>query len=164
MPKVNKILVAVDFSQYSRDTLAMALKLAGETGAGLVAVNVLNQRDVEAVKNAVHFGQTGGLDEAAFIERQTRERRELLDKLLAECGAGDRPVERVIRVGVPAQEILDAIRDLGVDLVVIGAKGRTNLSMALFGSTADRVYRHSPVSVLSMRGLDQADEPGTPAS
>lgn len=156
MTGVNKILVAVDFSPYSRATLRAGLELSRETGAALAVVNVLNQRDVEAVHNAVKFGTSGGISEESFIARQSRERREMIAALMAELGAATATVEVTIRVGVPGQEILDAVGELGADLVVVGAKGRNNLATALFGSTAERVYRHSPVSVLSVRGRELA--------
>lgn len=160
MQGVEKIMAAVDFSQYSQATLRMALGLARDIGSALVAVNVLNQRDVEAMRHAVKSGQAMGVSEKDFIARQTRERLQMLADLLRECGADPERVEMVIKVGVPAQEVLEAIGETRADLVVMGAKGRTNLAMALFGSTAERVFRRSPVPVLSVRGAEFRTELG----
>ncbi len=164
MHGLKKILAAVDFSQYSPASLRMALGLARDTGADLALVNVINQRDVEAVHHAVKYGQTLGLGERDFIERQTGERLQMLAGLLRECGGDPARAEMAVRVGVPAQEILRAITEMKADLVVMGAKGRTNLAMALFGSSAERVFRRSPVPVLSVRGDEQTASWAPPAA
>ncbi|MFH1034653.1 MAG: universal stress protein [Pseudomonadota bacterium] len=164
MTGVKKILATIDFSGYSQATLRAALEMSREVGAALAVLNVLNQRDVEAVRNAVKYGQTGGLDEQGFIARQSQERREMIARLLAECGGDPAAAEVAVRVGVPAQEILEAVREMKADLVVMGTKGRTNLAMSLFGSTAERVYRRCPVTVLSVRGPEHAGLVGKLAS
>ena len=60
-------------------------------------------------------------------------------------------VEILVRVGAPAQEILDAARSLAVDRVVIGTHGRRGLESFLFGSVAERVLRLSEVPVLVVK-------------
>lgn len=164
MTGVKKILAAIDFSDYSQATVQAALDMARDMRAALTLLNVLNQRDVEAVRNAIKYGQTGGLDEQGFIARQTQERRDLMAGLLVQCGGDPDAVQLEVRVGVPAQEILEAVRALDADMVVMGTKGRTNLAMALFGSTAERVYRRSPVTVVSVRGPEHAGLVGKLAS
>ena len=53
-----------------------------------------------------------------------------------------------------AQGTLDYARQKGIDLVVVGTLGKTNLRYALLGSTAERVVRDSPCSVLAIPPRD----------
>ncbi|AQL42682.1 universal stress protein UspA [Halorientalis sp. IM1011] len=64
------------------------------------------------------------------------------------------PVETHVEAGVPKTAILDAIDDVGVDLVVMGTHGRTGIDHYLIGSVAEKVVRKSPVPVMTVR-LDE---------
>jgi nucleotide-binding universal stress UspA family protein len=66
----------------------------------------------------------------------------------------DVPVETHIAEGVPKTEILDAIDEFGIDLVVMGTHGRTGIDHYLIGSVAEKVVRKSPVPVMTAR-LDE---------
>jgi nucleotide-binding universal stress UspA family protein len=46
---------------------------------------------------------------------------------------------------------VDYAREKAIELVVVGTIGRTNLREILLGSTAERVVRDSPCSVLAVR-------------
>ena len=154
MEAIKKILVALDFSVYSDQTLKYAAMLASALKAELVAVNVINQRDVHAVEWVERMDNRITVEH--YLKVQKEERTANIDQLLAEAHCGHLTVHRVFRVGVPSQEILQAITETGADLVVMGTKGRTNLANTLFGSTAEKVFRRSPVPVLSVRGEEHA--------
>jgi len=155
MEGLKKILVAVDFSDYSLPTLRYGLALARDIGAEVAVVNVINERDVVAIRSVESLSDQISADEYVRVQRENRLKR--IDDLVEEAVCTGISISKMIRVGVPAAELLAAIPEIGVDLVVIGTKGRTNLINTLFGSVAEKVYRRSPVSVLSVRGKEHAD-------
>jgi len=60
-------------------------------------------------------------------------------------------VEQGIRKGEPFSEVVQAARKEEIDLIVMGTHGKTGLSHALMGSTAERVVRLAPCPVLAIR-------------
>jgi nucleotide-binding universal stress UspA family protein len=54
--------------------------------------------------------------------------------------------------GYPADEIIKAAKDEGVDLIVVGNLGRTGIERMLIGSVSEAVVRHAPCPVLVVRG------------
>ena len=67
--------------------------------------------------------------------------------------------ERLVRIGRPAQVIVDIAAELEVDLIVIGSHGFGVLDRVL-GTTAARVVNHAQCSVLVVRpGLDRTQPP-----
>ncbi len=65
---------------------------------------------------------------------------------------------RVTRALVAELGILEAARESGADLIVVGTHGRTGLAHIRLGSVAARVVELAPVSVLTVR------RPGLPAA
>jgi uncharacterized protein (DUF2267 family) len=59
-------------------------------------------------------------------------------------------VERIIRVGTPASEILDVAAEWNVDLIVLGSHGRVGLSRLLMGSIAEEVIRRATCPVVAL--------------
>ena len=57
----------------------------------------------------------------------------------------------LVRVGKPYHEITSAARELNIDLIVISTHGYTGLKHVVLGSTAERVIRHAPCPVLTVR-------------
>jgi nucleotide-binding universal stress UspA family protein len=64
--------------------------------------------------------------------------------------------ERGIKVEARVMESLDSIHkvileaaaDLDADLLIVGSHGYSGLSLALFGSVAEKIARHAPMPVL----------------
>ncbi len=144
--KFQRILVAVDFSEDSRNALVCAAELAGRFDASLTLVHVVEP----------HFGPpeldvspaTGAAAEAEDYAEAKLELNALAEQMLGAC----RVVETMVRAGLAFFEIAEAAKILGADLIVVGTHGYTGLKRALLGSTAEKVVRHAPCPVLIARG------------
>ena len=75
-----------------------------------------------------------------------------LDRTVANTVRGQRAnrIETKVVVGDPYQRIVAAAR--GMDAIVMSTAGRTGLSHLLIGSVAEKLVRHSPIPVLTVRG------------
>jgi nucleotide-binding universal stress UspA family protein len=60
-------------------------------------------------------------------------------------------VQRVIKVGDPAEEIMKYILSAGIDVVMMATHGRKGLSRVIFGSVTEKVVKNSPVPVMISR-------------
>lgn len=60
-------------------------------------------------------------------------------------------LERSVRRGHAAEEILRAAEDRPADLIVLGSHGRSAIARFFVGSVAERVARHAPCPVLVAR-------------
>jgi len=155
MSAAKKILAALDGSPHSVETLRYARLLAQNLGAELILITVINQRDVDALEMANKF--QAGVDVAGYITNLKEERKKEIAALLAQ-GPGPAISPRLItRVGVPWVEILDVVKAEGANLIVMGTKGRSNLAGVVLGSQANKIFRRSPVPVLSVRGKEQEE-------
>jgi nucleotide-binding universal stress UspA family protein len=149
MEKINKIMVACDFSEYSIKALKYAMDLAEDLKADIIITNVINEKDVNSIRMAAMY--SGAISEDEFIKDKTESRLQQLDKLIEEISPGHIPIKKLFKIGIPFRELIQAVKDEDVDLVVMGPKGRSNLEDILFGSTAEKMFRHCPVTLVSVR-------------
>jgi nucleotide-binding universal stress UspA family protein len=149
MSKIKKIMVAVDLSDYSLASVEYAHDLARALGAEIMLVCVFNQRDVRTMQNALDAYDAGLCEK--LIEENLEYRRNALENLTLEAGAQKTVTRKIVRLGVPYLELLNAIEQEKPDLLVMGTKGRSNLADTIVGSCAQKMNRRSPIPVLSLR-------------
>ena len=150
MKKITSIMVAVDMSDYSLPSIQYANMLAQSMGATLTLVNIYNQRDVNAVRNALEaYYDPKWFDK--LVEDNFTSRREKLANWVALAGAESTVVKQIVRIGIPHRELLVIMEEEKPDLLVVVTKGRSNLADTIVGSCAGKMHRYSPVHVLSLR-------------
>ncbi len=148
MPFATHILVPTDFSQASELAVDAAAMLARQLGVKLTLVHV---HDPDALRPPATIGwnksQQEGLE--AEIERAVaRSFAELKQEHLKGVEVADTVV---LHDSSPPHAICSYAEKIGADLIVIGTHGRTGLKHLLIGSVAERVVRHAPCPVLTLR-------------
>jgi universal stress protein A len=141
--KLKRILVPIDFSEGALGALDYALALAEQFQARLILLHVVEPAvyPEDYLINAPVLGDPHLVDSS----------RERLAELERERIGSRVPVETLVRIGRAHSEIPDTAKALGVDLIVIATHGYTGLKHVLLGSTTERVVRHAPCPVLTVR-------------
>jgi universal stress protein A len=142
--RLKKILVPIDFSPPSKNGFKYALRFAEEFGAELTLLYVLEPQSVT--------GYMAIPEATAFVESDIVAAGKNLRSLIASVRNGkiERPHWKV-RAGLPSHEIVEAAKEMDVDLIVIATHGYTGWKHFCIGSTAERVVRAAPCPVLVVR-------------
>jgi nucleotide-binding universal stress UspA family protein len=140
--RFKSLLVAVDFSKPSMKALENALGLASEFGAQVRLIHVL---EPPTVFNS-EYPAYARWDRVAIDGAKVR-----LDALINEKIDEQIPVNSEVRMGRAYKLICVAAKNAKSDLIVIGTHGFTGLKRLFLGSTAEKVIRHAPCSVLIVR-------------
>jgi universal stress protein A len=149
MIAMKKIVVPVDFSEYSKKSLRYAVEFATNFSSEILLVYVI---EPVAYPADFSFGQIA----LPASETELRQRAEMQLEKLIETEIQSRVVARsFLRTGKPSSEILQLARDESADLIIIATHGHTGVEHVLFGSTAERVIRKAPCPVLSIRDKEK---------
>jgi nucleotide-binding universal stress UspA family protein len=124
--------------------------MASDLKADLLFVNVINQRDIDAVQSIMATYAT--FDYEKFVGDRMRERFDSLGELIRRAGADPATTRSVVRIGVPYLKLLEVIDEETPDLLIMATKGRSDLADVVMGSCARAMYRRSPIPLLSIRG------------
>ena len=137
-----RVLVAVDYSDVSRDCMRMAETMISSAGS-LEVVHVWKAPYISAFDLTL-----GPVSEFAEIAEKGRSREaEVLDEFIASANISSK-VGGHIAVGSPPMAILDRAQEIGADLIVVGAHSREGVAEHVIGTSADRILRHAQIPVL----------------
>lgn len=143
MQAYQHILFATDFTDEALQVGARAKEIAQRYGARLSLVHV-----IEPVVVDPGYDLLPVLPEVPDEVLQTSS-QEALQRLAERLEIQD--AGRRVITGVSTKEgILEAVQELGADLIVIGSHGRHGLAL-LLGSTANAVLHGAPCDVLAVR-------------
>jgi nucleotide-binding universal stress UspA family protein len=137
----DKILVAVDHSEIS-DRAVLAARDLALLSKGEVWVLHLREREIAAKTAVVVADETPDEAEASVAA--------IADKLTA-AGVKAHGEVRNTLFGYAAREIVDDAIQHGVDVIVMGSRGRGDLAGLVLGSTAHKVIHLTDRPVLIVR-------------
>lgn len=149
MKALNTILVAIDFSDSSDKAFRTALFMASQFNAKLILVHVINE-PIDLRGFYVPHITFDKLEEEITVGAE-----KLMEQFCRQHMGDFKNYDSLILPGVPYQQIIDAAEEHKADMIVLGTHGRTGLDHVLFGSTAEKVVRKSPLPVLTVRLSDK---------
>ncbi len=142
---MQKILLAVDCSESCDKAVKKVLELAEEMEIELTVLtvmeNTLPKTYSEAYAREVYSHQEDMEDNA----------REMLDSCTEILQEKVKHINKVVKTGLPSEIICATAEKGDYDFVVVADRGEGAVKRFLLGSTAERVTRHSPVSVLVVK-------------
>jgi nucleotide-binding universal stress UspA family protein len=135
-PRIQRLLVPLDFSGKSRQALRYAIPLAQKFMAKIHLVHVLPPPGKADKNELIH-------EKMKALKRITQMSEQLLPPRLR--------AENAVLAGKPAEAILSLAEKNDIDLIVLTTKGGSGLKRALVGSTAEHIMRHASCPVFSVR-------------
>lgn len=147
---LRKILVPIDFSEYSKKALQYAIPFARQFHAKILLLYVVEPTIYPA---DFSFGQIG----MPNVENELRVKGEQeLQELITNEIKGVVPAEGLVKVGLPFVEVVSYAKEEGIELIIVATHGHTGVEHVLFGSTAEKIVRKAPCPVLVVRS-DERD-------
>ena len=140
---MKKILIPIDFSEFSENALEVAANLAKKFGARLIVLHMLGLSEAILTKD-----EAQEFMEAQYYMKLAKKRfNTFLDK----------PFLKGIKVYETVQnykdfnEINSIVKEQNIDLVVMGSHGASGLSGLFVGSNTEKVVRTCEVPVLVIK-------------
>ena len=140
---IKKVLVPIDFSDYSKSALKYAVNFSKLFNAEIILIYV-----VEPVIYPPDFSM-GQIAMPSLNTEWDERAKDELDKLAnSEISTS---VKTILKTGKPFVEIIETAKEENIDLIIIATHGHTGVEHILFGSTAEKVVRKAPCPVLTLR-------------
>ncbi len=149
------IAFCTDFSENAHEAFVTARDLAERYDATLHIIHVMINFSLSPPTHATYMPIEY---DPSFVEKVKEAAMEAIqDHYLGQMKENQRYKIHLLG-GYAATEILNVTKELDMDLIVMGSRGLTGLAHVIFGSTADRVVRKAPCSVLTVRLKKEKEE------
>jgi nucleotide-binding universal stress UspA family protein len=140
-----RILIATDGSDKSRKAAEEGVELAKAVGANVIALNVVNEVVVASAVRQL------GSDRKEVEDKLKVAGQKAVDEIKRMAEASGVKVDAVLRIGVPANTVIDVSGTEKADLIVMGSHGESGASKLLIGSVVQKVLYWATIPVLVVR-------------
>jgi nucleotide-binding universal stress UspA family protein len=144
MKQVKKILFPIDFASNFEPLVPWVSTLAGKFEATVYVLFV--------AQDLTHFASFyvphGNIKE--FQQQAIDSATKRMAAAVEEFSKKFPKVETRVELGAPAEKILAFAEKEQIDMIVMGAHGRSGLERAIFGSVANKVVKSAPCPVLTI--------------
>jgi nucleotide-binding universal stress UspA family protein len=137
-----KVLVGFDHRAGASAALDVAEKIIGRTGGNLTLVHALPPPNVDLPTDVLRS-----------VEEEAEEIMATNERLRQAVSRAPHRAPRDVRtaIGAPWEVLSDTARELAADLVIVGPHEHFHRALDFIGSTAQRLVRLSPCSVLAVK-------------
>lgn len=140
---MNKIIVPIDFSEYSEYALKAAALLSKKKPITLYALHMLDIQEV-SLSQSPEYSQ----EKAVFFLKLAEKR---FKNFLKKDYLQDVTVIPIIKNFKVFSEINSIAEEVSADLVIMGSHGANGLKEFFMGSNTEKVIRHSEIPVLVVK-------------
>jgi nucleotide-binding universal stress UspA family protein len=151
------VLYAYDGSKSSVAALRMAEQLHFPAGTQVLALTVIESYSAGQMPSGImKKARSADVEAMAALWQREHddEKRQAHDQLVEFMGKQPAPFDKAevtVAEGHAAEAILRLTTERGIDLIVMGVRGRNLLERLLIGSNSDKVLNNAPCSVLLAR-------------
>jgi len=137
-----KILVATDGSEHGFRAAKVALELGKISGGKVTAIYVADTNRTSHLPDDMLLFSIREL-----LLKEGKEALKQVETLATNMGV---TFDSLVVEGNPGSEIVSYAQSAGMDIIIMGAVGRTGLDKFLLGSVAEKVVRSSKTPVLTI--------------
>jgi nucleotide-binding universal stress UspA family protein len=139
------IVVPFDFSSYALEALKTAQKISSKTEARILCVTViLSEIDWDLLPEEAQKKHPD-----LILERQ--EAMDLLPNYIRTVAPAKAPIEPVVKIGIPHEQIVRLAEKNKADLLVLGAYGKGYTEGKFVGSNLQKILRNASCPVLAVK-------------
>lgn len=143
----HRILVPTDGSDIATEAVDAAIAFAKTCGSEIVALSIAQPEPVLLTAEGA-LGTGSGLQVDVLLEQARRD----VDRVAAAAAKAGVQCMTLTGYGYsPGDEIIEAVKRHGCDLIFMASHGRRGLSRLIAGSVTQHVLAYSPVSVMVYR-------------
>ena len=137
----DKILVPTDGSKASKEAVRNAVELGKLTSAEIHALYVMDMGDVDFVSTPSDIKETR--------QRLQHKGEEFVEFAVEKATEAGLTSVAEVRTGSPENEIIEYAEENGIDLIIMGKRGRSDPDKPAFGTITNRVIGGTETTVLT---------------